>query len=802
MYDPATGQMSPAEPSPPRAEPVTEATAATTSTREQSVPEREGDKREGDKRDGDERAENSQAPAEQSDQRQFEHEDVERERAQSESAAHTTALETTAHSCVEHENAGLRGSDCEPETRAIATVRDDDGKDVPLTSNRAWGHAPRRAQRLIGLDGLRALAVLTVMAFHFQVPGFSGGFLGVDMFFVLSGYLITSQLWTRWAPGKLAFGKFWTARVRRLAPAVLILIATTILATAIWHPQGLALQLKDSLAAVTYTSNWWYIFGGRPYGDFGNWWFLEHLWSLAIEEQFYVIWPLVVAAGLYAVKAKQTRRKVMIGIALGGALISTILMTVYAFTYGGEGNVDPSRQYFGTDSHAMGLLIGAALAFYLDGAGFKGGARELPKASTKLTVAGALAVAASLLTMLTVEFSDLGLYRYGGFLLFSVIVATAVAAAAHPGPLANVLGNRVLRYVGDRSYGLYLWHWPLVTLPWVGDAMRRNWVVPAICLTVFTFVVAELSYRFVEMPVRRNGLRNTLLRRRDESVASTSNTASNTTTNKASNTMTSDKPTSNNTTSAAATAAQRFTARPVLAGALTVLLLGGIFTAYRALAPQPCDAACEQQKKVAATMEELKKKDAERAKQNPSAGKSSEPTVSASKPAVTGIDRKATKDLTISVWGDSVADAIAVDQMPHAFKTVTNNAVVAQQANVVLNRLMAAHRAGLLTQDVVLIHTGDNGFVDKDQLQNAVNQLKSQHTIILVTPKTTIPEGIQARKVISQVAKDNAADPKVKFVDWYAASKDHPEYFVDGVHLTSKAEPVYIDLLQKALGRK
>lgn len=679
--------------------------------------------------------------------------------------------------------------------RARKASGSSEAETVRPDSNQAWGHAPTKAQRLIGLDGLRALAVLTVMAFHFQVPGFSGGFLGVDMFFVLSGYLITSQLWTRWGPGKLAFGKFWLARVRRLAPAVLTLIAVTILAMAIWHPAGLMLHLKDSLAAVTYTSNWWYIFGGRPYGDFGNWWFLEHLWSLAIEEQFYVLWPIVVAIALTLVKSQPVRRKVMMGVAAGGAVLSTALMTYYAFTYGGEGNIDPSRQYFGTDSHAMGLLVGAALAFYLDGAGFKGAQRHLPRASFRLTVAGALAVAAALITMTTVEFSDLGMYRYGGFLVFSLVVGLAVAAAAHPGPLANVLGHRALKFVGDRSYGLYLWHWPLVTVPWVGEKMRENWVWPAVFLTIATFVLAELSYRFIEMPVRSKGFKGALFTpRQTAALTAGAGTADST---KADTTPNSDG--SSATAASRGAGAKKLATRyPVVAGLLTLMLVGGAFTAYRALAPQPCDAKCQEAKKVAATMEKLKQQDAARKKQHAQTKGKAQPTVKATDPTVPGLDRKSTRHLTVSVWGDSVPDSIAEGQMPYVFKSVTNNAVVAQQSWTVFDRLRKADKAGLITQDVVLIHVGDNGFVNKGQLQSVVDELKG-HTVVLVSPKTTIPEGVQARESIEAVAKDN---PQVKFVDWYNESRNHPEYFVDGVHLKSEAEPAYLKLVQKAITGK
>ncbi|MGW3797548.1 acyltransferase family protein [Dermacoccus nishinomiyaensis] len=611
---------------------------------------------------------------------------------------------------------------------------------------RATVPTPRRG-RLPALDGVRALAVLAVMAFHFRVPGFSGGFLGVDIFFVLSGYLITSQLWSRWPLRGIDLKAFWAARVRRLAPAALLLLVVTTLVTACFHPSGLAQQLRDSAAALTYTSNWWYVYGGRQYGDFGSWWFLEHLWSLAIEEQFYLLWPLLVAGVFFAVRATRTRRRVLLAVTIGGALASSVAMSSGAFASTGRWADDPTRVYFGTDTHVMGLLVGAALALLLDGRGFRS-RLTFTSATTRMTAAGVAALVAVIVVMTQLDFLSMGFYRWGGFLVFSLVVAALVWVVVHDGPLARALSWRPLRYVGDRSYGLYLWHWPLVTLPFVTDAMESSWLLPAIGLSIATFVLAELSYRYVEMPVRRAGVRACLRRARGAVVD------------------------------------RRVGAMVAsLALAATLVVTATQLVAHRqgsteTTAPAPGIDATPTPAPSAPT----------------TPGRPGVPSTSASNTPVAGLDTHATKQLSISVWGDSVPASVARNQLPHAYRAVDNHAAKSQQANAVLEQVMAAAKAGTIRSDVVLLHTGDNGVVPQEMLAKTLDALKDER-VVLVLPKTTLGTQKQALHAIREAAKGR---PWVHLVDWYGASKDHPEYFIDGVHPTLAAMPVYISLVQKA----
>ncbi|MFK4494674.1 peptidoglycan/LPS O-acetylase OafA/YrhL [Dermacoccus sp. GAS27A] len=608
-----------------------------------------------------------------------------------------------------------------------------------------------RRGRLPALDGVRALAVLAVMAFHFRVPGFSGGFLGVDIFFVLSGYLITSQLWSRWPLRGIDLKAFWAARVRRLAPAALLLLGVTTLVTACFHPSGLAQQLRDSAAALTYTSNWWYVYGGRQYGDFGSWWFLEHLWSLAIEEQFYLLWPLLVAGVLVAVRATRTRRHVLLAVTIGGALASSIAMSVGAFASTGRWADDPTRVYFGTDTHVMGLLVGAALALLLDGRGFRSRLTFAP-ATTRMTAAGVAALVAVVAVMTQLDFLSMGFYRWGGFLVFSLVVAALVWIVVHDGPLARALSWRPLRYVGDRSYGLYLWHWPLVTLPFVTDAMASSWLLPAIGVSVATFVLAELSYRYVEMPVRRAGVRACLRRARGAVV---------------------DRRVGAMVASLALAAALVVTATQLVAhrqgSTETTAHVPGIDAT-----PTPAPSAPTTPGR-------------------PGAPSTSASPSSSNTPAA-GLDIHATKQLSISVWGDSVPASVARNQLPHAYRTVDNHAAKSQQANAVLEQVMAAAKAVTIRSDVVLLHTGDNGVVPQEMLEKTLDALKDER-VVLVLPKTTLGTQKQALHAIREAAKGR---PWVHLVDWYGASKDHPEYFIDGVHPTLAAMPVYISLVQRA----
>ncbi|GAB77104.1 peptidoglycan-N-acetylmuramate O-acetyltransferase [Austwickia chelonae] len=366
----------------------------------------------------------------------------------------------------------------------------------------------KKAHYLTGLDGVRAFAVLAVLAYHFHVPFSTGGFLGVDIFFVLSGYLISSQLWSRWAVQGPDLKMFWLARMRRLFPAVFALILACTVAMLIGGRDQLGVFFGDVGAAATYTSNWWYIFHQRSYFEAsGRPPVLQHLWSLAVEEQFYVVWPLLVLLVLNNIPRQRARRQVLTIVSLTLAVISSLIMGFGSAMSKVPDAGDPSRWYFGTDSHAIGLLLGAALAFHRGGAGFGSLMPTIRPATRVHTGIGVFCLGLLVSAVTLIDEFSVPLYRFG-FPIISVITVFLVAVVSRPGILEEVFSIPLLRYIGQRSYGLYLWHWPVAAftrpdldLPFTGARVM-------VLRFVLTFVLAELSYQLIEQPVRLHGWRN------------------------------------------------------------------------------------------------------------------------------------------------------------------------------------------------------------------------------------------------------------------------------------------------------
>lgn len=357
-----------------------------------------------------------------------------------------------------------------------------------------------------GLDGLRALAVLSVMAYHNGFGWIPGGFYGVDAFFVLSGYLITSLLLAEWrSTGTVGLGQFWARRARRLLPALFVLVAVLAVAHLAW-PGVLAWPdpLADAAATLGYVANWHFIVSSAGYfAASGPQSPLLHTWSLAIEEQFYLLWPLIVCVALggltrVALRPRRAphgrRRLAFLGVLCGlGALASAAWMWLLTPAFA---NLD--RAYYGTDTRAQDLLVGAALAVALT---------LVPSPSARVRRCAAAAgvgglAAAALLWHLVPFYSALAFH--GGFLLASLASAAVVASAvlAPAGLVARALSVRPLRYVGRISYGAYLWHWPVTLAITAGRTGLGLWPLFA-CRAAVTLGVAALSARFVELPIRR-----------------------------------------------------------------------------------------------------------------------------------------------------------------------------------------------------------------------------------------------------------------------------------------------------------
>jgi peptidoglycan/LPS O-acetylase OafA/YrhL len=344
---------------------------------------------------------------------------------------------------------------------------------------------------LPALDGLRGLALLGVLLFHSRKL-LVGGYLGVDLFFVLSGYLITSLLIAeKRDTGRIALGAFWIRRARRLFPALLSLMPAIALYCWVFaQPDELARVRSDALATIGYVANWSQIYSERSYWDlFAAPSPLEHTWSLAIEEQFYVIWPLVAFA--VAGKAKSILRIALVGIGLSMAA----MLALYS-------HETTSRVYFGTDTRATAIFAGIALATVLPPT------TRFTKQGTKLLdVLGAVASLGLAIAWWKLPGESKFLYR-GGFWLTElgglVLIACAIAGPAES-LVARALAWKPLVYVGLISYGLYLWHWPIDVLI-TPERCHVSVNVARILQFVLTFAIAILSYRHFERPIRTRGL--------------------------------------------------------------------------------------------------------------------------------------------------------------------------------------------------------------------------------------------------------------------------------------------------------
>ncbi len=364
-----------------------------------------------------------------------------------------------------------------------------------------------------GLDGLRAIAVLAVIAFHEQFSWAPGGLLGVALFFTLSGYLITDLLLSRWlATGRAHLANFWVRRARRLLPALFVMLAIVTAWVTLLDRVRLADLRGAVAAAATYSSNWYLIVQGQSYfSRFAPPQPLDHLWSLAVEEQFYLIWPWLLLAGMYFIRRRRTASAIRwlalptLALAAGSAVLMWVLY---------HPAVDPTRVYEGTDTRACGLLIGAALAMVWS---------SRTAGQARRTVARVLDVPAVLgLAVIAVMIWRVGQYStflyHGGLVVLGFATAAVLAASACPGSLVGAaLSWRPLRWIGVRSYGIYLWHYPVIVLTTPAnsgeDLPRAVWQIAA------SVAIAALSWKFVEEPVRHGAIERAWRRLRNRDLA-------------------------------------------------------------------------------------------------------------------------------------------------------------------------------------------------------------------------------------------------------------------------------------------
>jgi peptidoglycan/LPS O-acetylase OafA/YrhL len=360
----------------------------------------------------------------------------------------------------------------------------------------------RGIQYIPAIDGLRALAVIAVMFYHLGFSWIPGGFLGVDLFFVISGYVITRLLLDSIAQsGGLDLRGFYLARARRLLPALLFTVITTTIAIGIWAPDTIKRFITDMPFALTGTMNWWLVAREQDYFEsIGRPPLLQHTWSLAVEAQFYLVWPLI----LYFILKRLGKNRIPFA-ALLIAAASGIALLIVSLSLDASNSSDVSHIYFGTDTHSIGLFLGAALAVSWIPQNFT--TTLTKQAQNFIDGVGVFGFIGILATFLFIDESDPTLYKIA-FPLAAIFGAAIIMSVVHPASrFAPILENPVLLWIGQRSYAIYLWHWIIfqVTRPTV-DLAGQTWALYSLRILI-VFALADISLRYVEIPIRRGALK-------------------------------------------------------------------------------------------------------------------------------------------------------------------------------------------------------------------------------------------------------------------------------------------------------
>ena len=347
---------------------------------------------------------------------------------------------------------------------------------------------------ITGFDGLRAIGVIGVILYHLMPYTFTGGYLGVPIFMVVSGYLITDLLVQEWEQNHwINLKSFYLRRVKRLYPGLLTMLFATGAYITLFEPQMLHNLNQIIITNILYVYNWWQIGHGQSYFDrfANNESPFTHLWTLSIEGQFYLLWPFVVVALIIGFKNKGRIARVL----LGAGLVSAIWMAILYHP-----NADPSRLYYGTDTRMFSILVGAALAFVWPSTALK--QKIIPRQRWTLDGIGLLSTITMLILMVKMNAESAFVYR-GGLFIFSLLICVLVAVVAHPGSDWNrLLTNPVFNWLGKRSYGIYLYQFPvMIFFEGVFKNVDAHPALYPVIEVAIIFGLTELSYRFIEQPL-------------------------------------------------------------------------------------------------------------------------------------------------------------------------------------------------------------------------------------------------------------------------------------------------------------
>ena len=361
--------------------------------------------------------------------------------------------------------------------------------------------SPRGIRYIPAIDGLRAVAVIAVLLYHLGISWIPGGFLGVDLFFVISGYVITRLLLDSiQRSGGLDLRAFYIARIRRLLPPLLFMIITTALFVSVWAPDTIKRFLTDAPFSIFGAMNWWLVFRHTDYFEsIGRPPLLQHTWSLGVEAQFYLLWPLI----LLLVLRFLGKNKIP-GTALLIASFSGISLLLLSLRIDSADAAQVSHVYFGTDTHSIGLFLGAALAVKWVPQNLSEEVNK--KAQDFIDGIGIFGFLGILATFLFINESDPTLYKLA-FPLAGIFGCAIITSVVHPASrFAPILSSRIMVWIGERSYAIYLWHWIIfqITRP-AFDLEGSPWALFTLRI-LLVLALSDISLRLVELPIRTGAL--------------------------------------------------------------------------------------------------------------------------------------------------------------------------------------------------------------------------------------------------------------------------------------------------------
>ncbi|HEY3673247.1 MAG TPA: acyltransferase family protein [Acidimicrobiia bacterium] len=614
-------------------------------------------------------------------------------------------------------------------------------------------HAPARLGYIPALDGLRALAVVAVLLYHADQSWIPGGFLGVDVFFVISGYLITCLLLSDFQQTDgIGLKRFWYRRARRLLPALFAMLFVVSLYAIFFLPDVLDQLRGEVISALLYVENWFLVFRNLSYfQSAGRPPLLQHVWSLAVEEQYYLFWPLILM--LVLTVWGKSRKALLIGV-LAGVAISTLEMAILYHPY-----TDPSRVYYGTDTRVAALLLGSALAFVW--APWRLIGRTGRNAGILLDIVAVGAGIALFYMFLNVHDFDTSLYR-GGFLLVAIVSTVLIAATVHPASklVPWLLGFSVLRWIGVRSYGIYLWHWPIYMVTRPHSDVPLTGIPLLVLRLTLTFLAAAASYRYIEEPIRHGAI---------ERQWAHYKTASADTQRKV---MT------------------RFTlgAAGLVVGLVIIVVglgNGGSVAAPAGFGKQthvvigPGASTTTVAGQVTTTLAP----DATTTTLAPGA----------SPPAVTAIGDSVMLGAANQLIGaiDPLLGTLVVPQV------TTVDAAESRQFSAGVAEIEARKNAGTLGQ-IVIVQLGTNGLIDPADFDHMMQLLADRQKVVLINAK--VPRAWEQQ--VNDTLAAGAAKYKKNTVllDWHGYGGAHPEFFYDdGIHLRPEGAVAYADFVAKAL---